>query len=390
MGRHHASQDRQALPVTRTQVRHIALAMVALTVGVLAMIASYSGAFAKPSLHHMTVAVSAPAGLAEQLRQQDSLDVRDVADDAAARAQVLARDADAALVVGAPDRLDIYVAGGGGRSVANAADAVGRAAAQKAGLVPVVTDVAPPAPGDPQGTVEFYAVIFISLGASVGAAAFGYLAGPVRRPLTLALRTATLAGYSALLAGLVTGYVDAVLGALVGHPWQVFGVLWLYCMAVGGAVTGVSAAFGAAASMALTAFLVIVGNAAAAGPVGRPLLSGFYTTFNLIVPQGAGVSLLRSVEYFDGHGAAQPLLTLGVWAAAGCVLAVLGTAARSPRLRNSASPRLRKSASPRLRKSAGRVAERCTPAGVLNYRSKGDGNRYQGAVLPTRVLSPVD
>ena len=377
MGRHHSPEDRRAAttqPVTRTQIRHIAIVMTALAMGVLAMIASYSGAFAKPTLHHMTVAVAAPTQLVDQLREQDSLSVTDVPDEAAAHAQVLQRDADAALVVAAPDRLDIYVAGGGGRSVATAAESVGRAAAEQAGLVPAVTDIAPTSPGNPSGTVEFYAIIFISLGASVGAAAFGYLAGPVRRPMTLALRTVTLAAYSALLAGLVTVYVDPVLDALVGHPWQVFGVLWLYCMAVGGAVTGVSAAFGPVASLTLTAFLVIVGNAAAAGPVGRPLLSSFYTTFNLIVPQGSGVSLLRSVEYFDGNGAAQPLLTLAVWAAAGCVLAVLGTAVRSARVRNSAL----------------RVARRCAPGRGPIYRGRHDRNRSERALLPAGVLSPAD
>ena len=98
-----------------------------------------------------------------------------------------------------------------------------------------------------------------------------------------------------------------------------FGALWLYAMAVGGAITGVAAAFGTVASMALTLFLVIVGNAAAAGPVGRPLLSGFYSTFNAIVPQGSGVSLLRSIEYFGGNGAQTPLVTLAIWGAAGCL-----------------------------------------------------------------------
>ena len=47
----------------------------------------------------------------------------------------------------------------------------------------------------------------------------------------------------------MTVYVDGVLGALTGHPWQVFGALWLYSMAVAGAVTGVAAAFGSVASM---------------------------------------------------------------------------------------------------------------------------------------------
>jgi hypothetical protein len=80
--------------------------------------------------------------------------------------------------------------------------------------------------------------------------------------------------------------------------------------------------------MVLTLFLVVIGNAAAAGPVGRPLLSGFYSTFTTIVPQGSGVSLLRSVEYFGGNGVQTPLVTLTIWGAAGCVLAVLATATR--------------------------------------------------------------
>ena len=71
-----------------------------------------------------------------------------------------------------------------------------------------------------------------------------------------------------------------------------------------------------------------VGNAAAAGPVGRPLLSGFYSTFTAIVPQGSGVSLLRSVSYFGGHGAQTPLVTLTMWGAAGCLLAIVATASR--------------------------------------------------------------
>jgi hypothetical protein len=129
-----------------------------------------------------------------------------------------------------------------------------------------------------------------------------------------------------MLAGAVTVYVDVVLGALTGHTWQVFGALWLYAMAVGGAITGVAGAFGSVASMTLTAFLVVIGNAAAAGPVGRPLLSGFYSTFTAIVPQGSGVSLLRSVSYFGGNGAQTPLVTLAIWGAAGCLLAIVASA----------------------------------------------------------------
>jgi hypothetical protein len=312
----------------RTAVRTVALAMVGLTFFVLAMIASYSGAFAKPTLHHLSVAVAGPQQLVDGLRGQNTLAVNEVGDAAAARQQVYERKDDAAFVVAPTGEMKIYVAGGGGKSVATAAETVGHAVAAKAGLAPTVEDVAPASAGDPSGTVEFYAVIFISIGASVGATVLGRTMGTVRRPLTLALRTVTLAGFSALLAGAVTVYVDVILGALTGHTWQVFGALWLYSMAVAGAITGVAAAFGSVASMVLTSFLVVVGNAAAAGPVGRPLLSGFYSTFTTIVPQGSGVSLLRSVSYFGGNGAGMPLVTLAIWGAAGCVLAIGATAAR--------------------------------------------------------------
>lgn len=304
------------------------LAMAALTVFVVAMIASYSGAFARPTLHHLTVAVAAPEQVVDAVRSQEALGVNVVGDDAQARQQVRDREADAAFVVDPTAGMTIYVAGGGGRSVATVAETVGREIATKGGFTAAVQDVAPTSQADPSGTVEFYAIIFISIGASLGATVVGYLMGRVHRPVTILLRTMTLTAYSALLAGVVTIYVDAVLGALTGHTWLVFGALWLYAMAVGGAVTGVAAAFGTAASALLTLFLVVVGNAAAAGPVGRPLLSPLYATFTMIVPQGSGVSLLRSISYFDGHGAQTPLLTLAAWGAAGCLLAVLATASR--------------------------------------------------------------
>ena len=131
--------------------------------------------------------------------------------------------------VGGPARSPSHqrraAAGGGGRSVASAPETVGRGIAAKAGLQASVQDVAPASAGDPSGTVEFYAIIFISIGASVGTTLIGRMMGTVRRHTTLALRTVTLAGHSALLAGAVTLYVDTILGALTGHGWQVYDAL---------------------------------------------------------------------------------------------------------------------------------------------------------------------
>ena len=61
MAKHHAPEQHPARD--RAAVRTVVLAMIGLTIFVVAMIASYSGAFAKPTLHHMSVAVAAPQQL---------------------------------------------------------------------------------------------------------------------------------------------------------------------------------------------------------------------------------------------------------------------------------------------------------------------------------------
>jgi hypothetical protein len=57
-------------------------------------------------------------------------------------------------------------------------------------------------------------------------------------------------------------------------------------------------------------------------------VSAALDTVNALLGQGSGVSLLRSVSYFGGHGAQTPLVTLAIWDAAGCVLAIVATASR--------------------------------------------------------------
>src|SRR5215207_7018731 len=110
---------RHASPtVTTSGIRNMVLAMMALTMFVVAMIASYSGAFARPTLHHLTVAVAAPEQLVDAIRGQDALSVNVVGDDAAARQQVLEREADSAYVVAPTGEMTIYVAGGGGERAA--------------------------------------------------------------------------------------------------------------------------------------------------------------------------------------------------------------------------------------------------------------------------------
>jgi hypothetical protein len=269
----------------------------------------------------MTIAVSAPAPVIAGLRAAGGLHPQPVADPAAARAAVLHRQADGAITLEHGTHLTIYVAAGGGRSAGLALTAIGQHLASRLHATPQVHDLAPLAPGDPAGTIEFYSIVFLTIGAALGATLIGRLLGTVRRLVHLVERTITLLAYTALLAAVLTWLSDGVFHALVGSPGHVFLVLWAYALAVGGAVTGVAAAFGIVAGVVLTIFLVIIGNPASGGPVPAPLLPAFFRTLSPYVPQGGGLWLLRDVVYFGSHDLTRGAACLLAWGGTGLLLA---------------------------------------------------------------------
>jgi len=254
-------------PGSPLPARNAIIAAVALCLIVSAFFLSYSAALGQPTVRDMTIAVSAPAPIVTSLQAPGGLHSRPVADAAAARAAVLHRQADGAIVIQHGTHLTTYVAAGGGRSADLALTAIGQHLAGHLGTTARGQDLAPLAPGDPSGSIEYYSIVFLTIGAAFGATVMGRILGTVRRPVQLLERTITLLAHTSLLAAVVTGLADGVLHALVGSPAQVFLVLWAYTLAVGGAVTGVAAAFGTTASLALIILVVIVGNPSAGGPV---------------------------------------------------------------------------------------------------------------------------
>jgi hypothetical protein len=86
------------------------------------------------------------------------------------------------------------------------------------------------------------------------------------------------------------------------------------------------------ASIVLILVLIILGNPSSGGPVPRPLLNGFYSGLNPVLPQGAALSALRGVQYFGDRGIDLGLLCLLIWVLAG--LALLGATVFRDALRN--------------------------------------------------------
>ena len=318
----------------RIPVRKVILAVLGLTVVVAAILSSYASAFGNPSPRHVPVAVSAPPTVLGTLEAAPQLRVYPVPDLAKARVMVEDRTVYGALVLPRTGSATLLVANGGGHSVAAVLMQVGQQVTTGRGTTLCIVDVAPTSPNDPNGTVEFYCIAFLMLGGSIGATVFGKLLGPVGGLRGALARLGLVLMYAAWLSIVVTFFADLVFGDLVGHFGFLFLTLWLYVAAVCLAITGLFALLGRGPIL-LILVLIALGNPSSGGPVPRPLLNGFYSGLNPVMPQGAALSALRGVQYFGDQGIALGLLCLLIWALAG--LGLLGATVVRDGLRTMAT-----------------------------------------------------
>lgn len=302
--------------------RTLALAMVGLIVVVVAFFSSYASALGNPSAHHLPVAVTGPPAVIAKLEASPTLAVHAVPDLASARSLVEDRAVYGALALPPTGPTTLLVANGGGHAVEVILLQLGQQIAHARGTPLRTQDVAPTSPGDPNGTVEFYCIAFLMLGAALGATVLGRILGPVHSLREALKRLGWVSLYAGLLSLVVTFFADVVFGALIGHFALLFLTLWLFVGAVSLAVTGLASRVGVGASLPLILVLIALGNPSSAGPVPRPLLNGFYSGLNPVLPQGAALSGLRGVQYFGDRGIAPALLCLLIWALAGLGLLV--------------------------------------------------------------------
>ncbi|MET9887305.1 DUF3533 domain-containing protein [Streptomyces sp. NPDC006430] len=308
-----------------------ALLVLGVLVLQLAFITSYIGAFHHPEPSEIPLAVAAPARLvaersAQQLRTLPGkpLDPHAVEDEATALAQVENRDVDGALVIdpgGTTDRL--LIASGAGASLSQALEQVVGLTEKARGRNVRVVDVAPAAAGDARGLSSFYLVIGWCVGGYLCAAILAISAGA--RPANshrAVIRLGALLLY-AIAAGLLgTVIAGPVLDALPGGITALWGLGTLVVFAVG-AITLAFQELAGVVGIGLAILLVVVlGNPSAGGAYPYPLLPPFWSAIGPALPPGAGTYAARSFTYFQGNGAAGPMLVLAAWAVLGAAVTV--------------------------------------------------------------------
>ena len=310
--------------------------VVALVVGVLLVqlgfLLSYIGAFHHPDPQRIPLAVVAPKDAAQRIDALPGrpVEVTTVKDERAARARIMDRDAQGAYVMNPRgDKDTLLVASGAGGPVTEAVKRVGKEIAAGQDRALAVEDISPSGDEDYNSLTAFYLVVGWLVGGYLVASLLGVAVGTrPSRPGLAGFRLAGVALYS-VVSGLGAAIiVGPALHALDGH----FVALWWI---------GTLTVFGAAAvTMALEAFFgivgiglavvifVVLGNPSAGGAFQAHLIPPFWRAIGDWLPAGAGTTAVRNTVYFSGNALAVPMLVLAIWAVAGVVLLLIGSARR--------------------------------------------------------------
>ncbi|MFJ7780628.1 ABC transporter permease [Streptomyces yangpuensis] len=275
----------------------------------------------------LPLGVAGPAAATAPLEQrlgshEGAFEIHRYADEAAARTAVRNREVYGAVVL-TPQGPHLLTASAASPVVAQLlTQAVASQSPPGAPAAPV-TDVVPTPAADARGAAFGASVLPLAL-AGVAAGALVSLSG-LRggRAVTAVLGAAALVG----LTGAALAH--SWLGVLTGNWWAEAGVLALAVAAVAGGVAGLHALLGKPGIGLGVLLVVLLGNpfsGAAGAPHLLPEPAGLVGQW---LPPGAGSSLLRSVAFFDGAGAAGPALVLSLWAVLGVAAVVVADRRRS-------------------------------------------------------------
>lgn len=305
-----------------------------LAVALVALVAVVQGimlfAFAWPGVNlgprELPIALAGPPEATAEIEQglaaapggEDGVpafDVIDVADEAAAEQAIWDREAYGAVVV-TPEGPRLLVASGAGPTVAQLLRTGVGELAPEGSPPPAVEDVVPGYSGDPNGVGLAAGVLpLVMTSAGAGLAIGVFLTG--LWPRIVAILGLAIAG-GALSGWLLMEPLDALPGPYLGLG----GTLGLVIAAVAAGVAGLGTLLGRVGAALGMLTMLFVGNPLSAATSAPELLP--FGEYGQYLPPGAGVSLVRSISFFDGAGATEPLLILCAWIVGGLLLVIVG------------------------------------------------------------------
>jgi len=258
---------------------------------------------------------AAAAGFAERIAAEHpgALEVTRVPDGQQARQALRDRDAYGAVLLGGPQP-HVLVASAASPTVSQLLSSL--AAGLDGSTGAPVEDVVATGPDDPRGAFLSAGLLPLVMTSVIAGAALALVVG------SAAWRAAGV-GLLAAVGGLVVTGIGHAVGGLQGGYALEAGVVGLTVVAVAGTVAGAGSLLGHAGIPPVAIVMMLLGNPLSGASSAPEMLPQPWGALGQLLPPGAGSQALRSVTYFDGVGAATPLLVLSGWAAAGLGLVAL-------------------------------------------------------------------
>jgi hypothetical protein len=216
----------------------------------------------------------------------------------------------------------LLIATGGSPMVAQILTQIGTGIAAHTGAALHTEDLAPPTKNDPPGAGLAASALPITLAGLLPAVVLVTLLR--RDPWT---RLGAVVAFAGIAGVSIAALLRFVLGSVEQNFWGVAAGLTLGVLAAGLALLGLGSVLGRA-GLALGAVLaLLVGNPLSGLATAPEMLPSGWGAVGQWLPQGATATLLRSTAFFDGAGAALPIVVLTCWTVAGAAL-VIGAALR--------------------------------------------------------------
>jgi hypothetical protein len=297
----------------------VALIAVVLTV----VLTAFAWPAVRSAPRDVPIAVAGPSAATAQVtdtleaRAPGAFDVRLLDDEAAAHAAIEDRQVYGAVVVGESGP-SVLVASAASPAVAQALREVATGLGAAAGTQVAVEDVVPLSADDPRGAGLAAAALPLAIG---GVLTAGLVSRLVRRAGVRALAALAMATVGGMVTATILG---TWLGALQSGWWVTTGVVAFGMAAIALVLLGLHSLAREAGLALGAATVILLGNPLSGLASAPELLPSGWGTLGQLLPPGATGSLLRSVSWFDGAGAAAPLWVLTAWSATGLALLAIG------------------------------------------------------------------
>ncbi|MFE5643563.1 ABC transporter permease [Rhodococcus sp. NPDC056516] len=300
--------------------------LVAVVLGLSAVIGLMLLAFVLPSVnsgpHELKLGIAGPAQATTQISasleasKPGAFATQDFADADALRDAIRNRDVVGGIVVDATGP-HVLIATAGGTPIAQTLTGVASGLSDASGTEVPVEDVVPLTADDPTGAGLTALALPLVFGGIMPAVVLVQLF-----PRSIAKRVLGAVGVAVVAGFALTGILQFGTNSLDGNYLLTALALTMGISAISLPILGLESLLGMKGFALGAVTMMFVGNPLSGMATTAAWLPAGWGALGQLLPPGAAGASVRSMAFFDGHGAAAPLLVLVCWIAVGIALCV--------------------------------------------------------------------